>query len=91
MSTADKYIIVFFFFSFSNAKRYEKSYRLFTGQQEGNDYQSKSSTRKNENKQLMNLSNALNEKEFLVRTHLEIRQEFRQLPNPPAKDIHAAK
>ena len=69
MSTADKYIIVFFFFSFSNAKRYEKSYRLFTGQQEGNDYQSKSSTRKNENKQLMNLSNALNEKEFLARTH----------------------
>lgn len=69
------------------SKRNETSYRTFTGQQEDNDYQSKSTMKNNEIKQ----SKALNEQDFLARTHLEIRQEFRQLPNPPAKDIHAAR
>jgi hypothetical protein len=33
----------------------------------------------------------LNATEFLARTHAEIRQEYRKMPNPPAKDAHAAK
>ncbi|CAF0931924.1 unnamed protein product [Rotaria sordida] len=33
----------------------------------------------------------LNAIEFLAKTQAEIRQEFRKLPNPPAKDTHAAK
>jgi hypothetical protein len=31
------------------------------------------------------------ETEFLAKTSSEIRQEFRKLPNPPAKDTYAAK
>ena len=38
-----------------------------------------------------NLYKPLNEREFLSRTSMEIRQEFRKMPNPPAKDTHAAK
>ncbi|CAF1121367.1 unnamed protein product [Rotaria magnacalcarata] len=33
----------------------------------------------------------LNSVEFLTKTQSEIRQEFRKLPNPSAKDTHAAK
>ena len=33
----------------------------------------------------------LNETEFLSKTELEIRKEFRKIPDPPAKDPHAAK
>lgn len=38
-----------------------------------------------------NLYMPLNESEFLSKTHSEIRQEFRKMPNPPAKDTYAAK
>jgi hypothetical protein len=38
-----------------------------------------------------NLYKPLNETEFLSKTHSEIRQEFRKMPNPPAKDAYAAK
>jgi len=38
-----------------------------------------------------NIYKSLNEIEFLSKTHSEIKQEFRKMPNPPAKDIHAAK
>lgn len=31
------------------------------------------------------------DEEFLAKTQFEIRQEFRRMPNPPAKDPHAAK
>ncbi len=33
----------------------------------------------------------LNATEFLSKTSGEIRQEYRKMPNPPAKDAHAAK
>jgi hypothetical protein len=33
----------------------------------------------------------LNVQEFSARTVTDIVQEFRRLPNPPAKDTHAAK
>lgn len=33
----------------------------------------------------------MTETEFLVKTSAEIRQDFRKIPNPPAKDSHAAK
>jgi hypothetical protein len=29
--------------------------------------------------------------ELLAKTHSEIRQEFRKMANPPAKDTHAAR
>ncbi|CAF3353527.1 unnamed protein product [Rotaria sp. Silwood1] len=38
-----------------------------------------------------NLYKPFNAIEFLAKTQSEIRQEFRKLPNPPAKDTHAAK
>ena len=81
------------FFSFSQLKRYENSYRLFTGQQEGNDYTPRTSMIKNDRRdsKRFNLYQPLNENEFLSKTELEIRQEFRKMPNPPAKDTHAAK
>ena len=34
---------------------------------------------------------ALSEAEFLVKSQAEIRQEFHKMPNPPAKDPHAAR
>lgn len=34
---------------------------------------------------------SLTESEFLSKTHLEIRQEFRRIPNPPARDTYVAK
>ncbi|CAF1085029.1 unnamed protein product [Rotaria sordida] len=40
---------------------------------------------------ITNLYKPLNETEFLSKTHSEIRQEFRKMPNPPAKDTHVAK
>ena len=42
-------------------------------------------------KRITNLYKPLNEAEFLSKTYSEIRQEFRKLPNPPAKDTHAAR
>jgi hypothetical protein len=38
-----------------------------------------------------NIYKSLNEIEFLSKTHSEIKQEFRKMSNPPAKDTHAAK
>ncbi len=38
-----------------------------------------------------NLYKPLNEREFLSKTSMEIRQEFRKIPNPPARDTNAAK
>ncbi|CAF2391394.1 unnamed protein product [Rotaria sp. Silwood2] len=38
-----------------------------------------------------NFYKPLNAIEFLAKTQAEIRQEFRKLPNPPAKDTHTAK
>ena len=29
--------------------------------------------------------------EFLAKTHAEIKQEYRKMPNPPAKDTQAAR
>ena len=74
---------------FSQLKRQENSYRLYTGQQEKNDYE----LRKNDIKRITISCpyKPLNEKEFLTRTPIEIRQEFRKIPNPPAKDPYAAK
>lgn len=74
----------------SQLKRYDNSYRSFTGQQERNAYQVQTSGMKKRFSHA-NLSKALNENEFLAKTPMEIRQEFRKVPNPPAKDIHAAR
>lgn len=83
---------------FSPLKRQENSYRLFTGQQEKNDYETKvpmntTTNNKRETKRSIvpSLYKPLNEKEFLSRTSMDIRQEFRRLPNPPARDAHVAK
>lgn len=83
-------------FSFSQLKPHENSYRLFTGQQEKNDYNTRTSMVRNEKRDTKriptsNLYSSLNEMEFLSRTSAEIRQEFRKMPNPPAKDTYAAK
>jgi hypothetical protein len=40
---------------------------------------------------ITNIYKPLTIAEFLSKTPLEIRQEFRKMPNPPAKDTHAAK
>jgi hypothetical protein len=40
---------------------------------------------------IKNLYKPLNETEFLSKTNSEIKQEFRKMPNPPAKDTYAAK
>jgi hypothetical protein len=40
---------------------------------------------------ITNLYKPVDETEFLSKTHLEIKQEFRKMPNPPAKDAYAAK
>lgn len=37
------------------------------------------------------LSKPLTAIEFLAKTPTQIRHEYRKLPNPPAKDTHAAK
>lgn len=37
------------------------------------------------------LYKTLNSTEFLNKTQAEIRQEYRKMPNPSAKDTHAAK
>ena len=78
---------------FSSWKRQDNSYRSFTGQQEKSDYETKISMNKRETKRTIvpSLYKPLNEKEFLSKTSMEIRQEFRRLPNPPARDAHAAK
>lgn len=79
---------------FSPLKRHENSYRLFTGQQEKTDYETKAPmNNKRETKRpiVPSLYKPLNEQEFLSRTSMDIRQEFRRLPNPPARDAHAAK
>ncbi|CAM4910708.1 unnamed protein product [Rotaria socialis] len=39
----------------------------------------------------INLYKTLNETDFLSKPQAEIRKEFRKLPNPPAKDTHAAR
>jgi hypothetical protein len=79
---------------FSQSKRDENSYRLYNGQQEktsmnGNEYRELRHDDKRST--VINLYKSLNETEFLSKTHSEIKQEFRKMPNPPAKDIHAAK
>jgi len=85
---------------FSRSKRDGNSYRLYTGQQEKTDYNTKPSMNGNEYRELRrdgkrttitNSYKSLAETEFLSKTHSEIKQEFRKMPNPPAKDIHAAK
>lgn len=78
---------------FSSLKRHDNSYRSFTGQQEKSDYERKVSMNKRETKRTIvpSLYKPLDEKEFLSKTPMDIRQEFRRLPNPPARDAHAAK
>ncbi|UJR10206.1 hypothetical protein I4U23_014421 [Adineta vaga] len=73
------------------------TYRVYPGQQDsdtklimnGNDY--REFKRDNKRSTITNVYKALNETEFLSKTQPEIRQEFRKMPNPPAKDIHVAK
>jgi hypothetical protein len=77
----------------------ENSYRSFGGHQEKTEYETKNSMSESEhgaNKRDMKrttngLYKQLNAAEFLAKTQAEIRQEFRKMPNPPAKDAHAAK
>ncbi|UJR35814.1 hypothetical protein I4U23_028562 [Adineta vaga] len=80
----------------------ESTFRSITGHQERSEYEAKNSmndieTRdhalaKRENKRSANsLYKQLTPVEFLSKTQSEIRQEFRKLPNPSAKDTHAAK
>ena len=76
---------------FSQLKRYENSYRNFTGQQEGNGNMNLNDKRETKRMIRQNLYKPLNEREFLAKTTADIRQEFRRLPNPPARDPHAAK
>lgn len=47
---------------------------------------------KHDTKRITNsLYKPLNATEFLAKTQTEIRQEYRKMPNPPAKDAYAAK
>ena len=73
------------------------TYRVYPGQQEadikvnmnGNDHRDfKRGTKRST---ITNVYKALNETEFLSKTHAEIRHEYRKMPNPPAKDTHVAK
>jgi hypothetical protein len=90
------FLINILYIFFSQLKGHGNSYRLYTGQQERNDYGTRVSMNKNEKHDIKripitNLYKPLNEIEFLSKTHSEIRQEFRKMPNPPAKDPYAAK
>ncbi len=82
-----------YFFFFSQLKDDENSHCLSTDQQEKNDYDTRISMNKNDIKRIIipNIYKPLNEIEFLSKTHSEIKQEFRKMSNPPAKDTHAAK
>ncbi len=89
-------IYIYISFFFSQLKRYENSYRSYTGHQERTDYDTRISMNKNEKYDskrtiIKNLYKPLNETEFLSKTNSEIKQEFRKMPNPPAKDTYAAK
>jgi hypothetical protein len=77
-------------FLFSQIKHNEKSYRSYTGRQERYSMID-NGNRDTKRKTITNLYKPLNETEFLSKSHMEIKQEFRQMPNPPAKDTHAAK
>ncbi|CAF0844199.1 unnamed protein product [Adineta ricciae] len=73
------------------------TYRVYPGQQEadikvnmnGND--PRDFKRDTKRSTITNVYKALNETEFLSKTHAEIRHEYRKMPNPPAKDTHVAK
>ncbi len=80
----------------------ENSFRTVTGYQEKNNNEIKSSMSDNENREhavvkrdakrsTNSLYKPLNATEFLAKTPGEIRQEYRKMPNPPAKDAHVAK
>jgi protein tyrosine phosphatase len=81
-------------------KRHENSRRAHVDQQERNSYDSRTSIHENGHREskcdtkrsgIINFYKPLNENDFLSKTHSEIRQEFRKIPNPPAKDTHVAK
>ena len=77
----------------------ENSHRSSIGYPEKTEYEAKSSMSESEhgvvkrdNKRTSNSAyKLLNAAEFLAKTQAEIRQEFRKMPNPPAKDAYAAK
>ncbi|CAF2520202.1 unnamed protein product [Rotaria sp. Silwood2] len=81
-------------------KRDENCRHLYVDQQEKNNYDVRNSMNENEYRELKcdikrttiaNIYKPLNEMEFLSKTHSEIRQEFRKMSNPPAKDTRVAK
>ncbi|CAF1611208.1 unnamed protein product, partial [Adineta ricciae] len=80
----------------------ETSFRSTTAHQERSEYEAKNRMNGNEphdhtvakrdhKRPINNLNRPLTAAEFLAKTPLEIRHEYRKLPNPPAKDTHAAK
>lgn len=81
----------------------ENSCFASTTNQDNVDYQTKNSMSESESREhgvlrrdtrrttTNSLYKPLSPAEFLRKTQAEIRQEFRKLPNPPAKDTHAAK
>ncbi|CAF0980432.1 unnamed protein product [Adineta steineri] len=83
------------------SKHNENTYRIYTGQQEKNDYKTNNNMNGNDYREFVkrdtkrstitNVYKSLNETEFLSKTHQEIKHEFRKMSNPPAKDTHAAK
>lgn len=76
---------------------------MIVNQQENADYASRTKTmsedeahehgilRRDNKRTATSLYKPLTAAEFLNKRESEIRQEFRKLPNPPAKDTHAAK
>ncbi|CAF0961298.1 unnamed protein product [Adineta steineri] len=85
----------------------DNSFRSITGHQERSEYETKNTMNENDNREHVitkrdnkktttttttnSLYKPLTPTEFLNKTQSEIRQEFRKMPNPPAKDTHAAR
>ncbi|CAF4516486.1 unnamed protein product [Rotaria sp. Silwood1] len=81
-------------------KRNENYHYSYTDQKQKNDHNVGNIMNENECRELkcntkrtpiINSYKPLNEMEFLSKTNSEIRQEFRKMLNPPAKDTHVAK
>ncbi len=100
-------VFIYFFSSSSSQSQQtsllnENPYRSIPGHQDRTEYETKNSMSESDIREhcalkrdlkrpTNQLYKSLNAIEFLAKTQSEIRQEFRKMPNPPAKDTHAAK
>ncbi|CAF4656988.1 unnamed protein product [Rotaria socialis] len=83
-----------------SSKTNENGFQLYTNQKDKYDSKTINSMIEDDYREInsdikrtatINLYKTLNETDFLSKPQAEIRKEFRKLPNPPAKDTHAAR